>query len=546
MSTLSTVKKEILGTLYREYGEENVLASCIYGSFAAGYARADSDYDVIVVLKNYLPKIGYKYVKEPLVCSILAIEEQMILEDAKKSGLGEFVAGRFLNIYEPLAGEDLLREIDVEYKKRTLIEILMEFNGKYQPIVGTIRFPIEYFLFEKLRRRALFYPPALYSYSRTYSEPNRKRNLEFTLSGFREAAVEIASENKSVCFNEDRLWIADVKTFSKIGKLEAVVEETRRDITSYATHLYAGRVGLNIILDELKSKIKRQMKLEPLEDLKHTSKYLELPEGSLIVNEKHWRAKIAEYLCISGGYTCKSQNLGSDELHKIVNVARKLVFEKDGVRYEVIVKKFKDPRNIKWAILALVTLMDRRFEFVPLKRLANEYLMNLAFQEAGFNTPKVYLLDLDRLQLITEYIEGENLGSVLQKEERVKVMEQVGEEIGKIHEKGFTLGDAKPDNIICTKRGLFITDLEQAKIGGDRTWDIAEFLNYALSFSFDREKAKVMACSFARGYIKFGDVKILEKIKEPKYNLIFRPIVAPNVSKMIDSGIEEVIGEFKL
>jgi hypothetical protein len=55
-----------------------------------------------------------------------------------------------------------------------------------------------------------------------------------------------------------------------------------------------------------------------------------------------------------------------------------------------------------------------------------------------------------------------------------------------------------------------------------------------------------MACSFARGYIRYSDGKILEKIKEPKYNLIFKPIVAPNVSKMMYSGIEEVIREFKL
>ena len=545
MNIKSSTTKEILETLYNEYGEENIIASCIYGSFAAGYARVDSDYDVIVVLKDYLPKIGYKYVKEPLVCSILAIEKQMILDDAKKSGLGEFVAGRFLNIYESLVGEQLLKEIEVEYKKRTLIEILMEFNGKYQPIVGTIRFPLQYFLFEKLRRRALFYPPALYSYSRTYSEPNRTRNLEFTLNGFRKAAIELANENKSINLSDDKIWITDVKTFSKIGKLKAVVEETRRDITSYATHLYAGRVGLNIIVDELKSKIRRQIKLEPLDDLKHTSKYLELPEGSLIVNEKYWMAKITECLGISGGYTCRSQKLGGDELHKIVNVARKLIFEKDGKIYEVIVKKFKDPRNLKWAVLALATLTDKRFEFVPLKRLANEYHMNLAFKEVGFKTPKVYIVDLDRVQLITEYVNGENLGKVLKKEGGEKIMKQAGEEIGKVHEKGFTLGDAKPDNIICTKEGFLITDLEHAKIGGDRTWDLAEFLNYTLAFSFNKERARSMAYSFASGYIKYCDGRSLEKIKESKYSLIFKPIVASNVSKMIDYGIGEAIREFK-
>ena len=545
MNIKSPTKKEILENLYSEYEEENVLASCIYGSFAAGYARVDSDYDVIIVLKNYLPKIGYKYIKEPLMCSILAIEKQMLFDDAKKSGLGEFVAGRFLNIYEPLVGEHLLNEIEVEYKKRIMIEMLMEFNGKYQPLVGAIRLPLKYFLFEKLRRRALFYPPALYSYSRTYSEPNRTRNLEFTLNGFRKAAIELAKENNSINFSENKLWIVDIKTFNKIGKLGAVVEETRRDITSYATHLYAGRVGLNIILDELKSKIKRQMKLEPLEDLKHTSKYLEIPEGSLILNEKDWMNRITECLGITGEYTYKSQKVGGDELNKIVNVARKLIFEKDGKTHEVIVKKFKDPRNLKWAVLALATLTDKRFEFIPLKRLANEYQMNLAFKKAGFKTPKIYIVDLDRMQLVTEYINGENLSKILHKEEAEKTMKQVGEEIGRLHGKGFTLGDAKPDNIICTEDGLFFTDLEQAKLGGDKTWDLAEFLNYTLAFTFNKENARSMAYSFASGYIKLGDRRSLEKIRESKYSLIFKPIVAPNVSKTINSGIEEAVREFK-
>jgi len=541
MNVKSSTKKEILDTLYGEYRLENLLAACIYGSYAGGYARPDSDYDLIVVLEDYLGKIGYKYIKEPFVCSILTIEKKVLLDDAKKSSLGEFVAGRFLNIYEPLVGEQLLKNVEVQYKKRIMIEILMEFNGKYQPILDNIKFPLEYFLFEKLRRRALFYPPAIYSYTKTYCEPNRERNLAFTLNGFRKAATELMQENKSISFEDNRVWIQNVKAFSKTGMLKTVVEETRRDITSYATHLYCGRVGLNIIVDELKSKIKRHKKLEPLADLKHTSKYLEIPEGNLIVNDKDWVNRVAESLGIKGKPNHKSQKVGGGGLDKIINVARKVVFEEDGKIHEVIVKKFKDPRNLKWAVLALATLTDKRFEFIPAKRLANEYRMNLALKKAGFRTPTVYAVDLDRTQLVTKYVSGKNVSTILNKEGREDVIEKVGQEIGRLHQQGFTLGDAKPDNIIYSEDTLFFTDLEQAKFGGDKAWDIAEFLNYTLAFTLNTDTSRKIAYLFCRGYLKYGDRKDVERIKEPKYNMIFKPIVAPNVSKTLASGVEEAL-----
>ncbi|MEM3403919.1 MAG: hypothetical protein QXJ17_05250 [Nitrososphaeria archaeon] len=534
------VKERILEAIFKEYKEDNVLACCIYGSYAAGYARPDSDYDMMVVLCDYMAKIGYKYVKEPIMCSILTIEKKMLLDDAKKSGLGEFVSGRFLNIYEPLVGKEFLNMVEVEYKKRVILEILMEFNGKYHPILDTIKFPLEYFLFEKLRRRALFYPPALYSYTKTYSEPLRKQNLDFTLGGFRRAAEKLAMENNSISFHQDKIWVSDVKKFNKVGKLKAAVEETRRDLKSYATHIYSGRVGFNIILNELKSKIRRQSKLSPLEDLKSTSKYLEVPEGTLLVNEKSWVRRVAEALGITGEFAYRTQKIGGDGVDKIINVAQKYIFEENGKMYEVVVKKFKDPRNIKWAVLALATLTDKRFEFVPLKRLSNEYHMNLALKANGFNTPKVYALDLDRTQLVTDFVDGENLSNIINRRD-YKVVEYIGLELGRLHSKEITLGDSKPDNMIFTKEGLFFTDLEQAKFGGDKTWDLAEFLNYSLAFTFDTEAAEKMVSAFSTGYLKYGVKEDLERIKQTKYSIIFKPIVTPKVSKTISSSLDKAL-----
>ncbi|MCX8188845.1 MAG: hypothetical protein N3F64_03970 [Nitrososphaeria archaeon] len=537
------VRNDILNLVFSEYDKENVLAACVYGSHVAGYARQDSDYDVIVVLKKYPAKIGYKYVREPILAAILAVEKKILYDDAKKSSLGEFVVGRFLNIYEPLIGKEVLEEVEIEYKKRVILEILSEFNGKFQPLINVIRFPLKYFLFEKLRRRMQFYPPAVYSYTKTYGGTFREKNIEFSLEGFKKAALQLKKEKSCIAFEDDSVWISDPNSFNRVGKIKVIVEETKRDIASYATHVYCGRVGVSIILEELKSKIERQGKIEPLNDLKHTSKFLKIPEGTLIVNEKDWVGRIVEFLNLGKDYSYRVEKIGGYGIDKIVSVARKYVFVSNDKVCNVVVKRFRDPRNIKWAILALATLADIRFEVLPLKRMANEYTNNLEFKRLGFNVPKIYAVDLDRIQLITEYVEGENVSTLLKNGE-FNVLEKVGEEIGKLHSKGCALGDSKPDNMIVSKDNrIFFTDLEQAKVGGERVWDIAEFINYSLAFSFDTEYAWKIANLFSKGYLKYGRAEDLKKIGEAKYSLVFKPFITPQVSKNILLGIEEAIND---
>jgi Kae1-associated kinase Bud32 len=537
-----SVKETILKTVFEEYGVGNVIAVCVYGSHVAGYARPDSDYDVIAVLRKYTAKIGYKYVREPILCSILAVEKGILYDDARKSWLGEFVAGRFLNVYEPLIGKEFLEEVEIEYKKRVILEILSEFNGKFQPLMDLIKFPLEYFLFEKLRRRMQFYPPAAYSYTKTYGGTFRDKNIGYSLDGFRKAASELSRENSCITLEDDLIWVSDPNSFSRMGKVKAIVEETKRDITSYATHIYCGRVGVSIILEELKSKIERHGKIEPLDDLKHPSAYLNIPEGKLIVNEKNWVERVAEYLELGKDYSYRIEKIGGYGIDKLVNVARKYVFTSGEKVCEVVVKRFKDPRNIKWAVLALATLADIRFEVLPLKRMANEYRMFLEFRKAGFNVPKIHAVDLDRIQLITEYIVGENVGKLI-KDGKIEHLIKVGEEIGRLHSIGYVLGDAKPDNMIISEDRIYFTDLEQAKVNGDRVWDIVEFLNYSVAFSFDAENAWKIANLFSKGYLKYGRVEDLKEVKSTKYSIIFKPLITPQVSKSIISGIDEAVSE---
>ncbi len=97
-----------------------------YGSKVAGYARPESDYDLIVVSKRFREGIRYRYVEEPAAASALIVDEHLLAQDAQSSYLGEFVVGRLLNVYEPIENPELFMSVELDYKRRVLMEALLE------------------------------------------------------------------------------------------------------------------------------------------------------------------------------------------------------------------------------------------------------------------------------------------------------------------------------------------------------------------------------------------------------------------------------------
>ena len=59
-------KNKLLKLVEKIAGNHDIEACCAYGSKISGYARADSDYDVLLVLKNYGYIVKYLYEKNNL------------------------------------------------------------------------------------------------------------------------------------------------------------------------------------------------------------------------------------------------------------------------------------------------------------------------------------------------------------------------------------------------------------------------------------------------------------------------------------------------
>jgi serine/threonine protein kinase len=103
-----------------------------------------------------------------------------------------------------------------------------------------------------------------------------------------------------------------------------------------------------------------------------------------------------------------------------------------------------------------------------------------------------------------------------------------------VHSLNVSLGDTKPENVIVDPNdNLYLLDFEQASQGGDKSWDIAEFLYYSghyLPPLHSNRKAEAIATAFIAGYLKVGgNVNVIRKAGAPKYTRIFSLFTPPSV-----------------
>ena len=264
-------KERIIRIINKVVKGLDIEAICMYGSRIAGYANEKSDYDVIVVINNYKNKVRYKYIFDKIEISAIFVDKDSIIRDAKEGNLGEFVIGRLLNPYEVLVNPEFFDRVEIEYKKRIILEQIDRLQIEYRSLSEYLKIPAEFFLFHRLRFRMRIYPPVKYSYIMTYSGKNNSKNVKRSLKGFNEAAKLLQKDNQ-LRYEKGVVRLVNKKRKSKVMINLRII---RRIINHYYVHLLAGRVKYNIALKELFSKINRKR------NMKETPQYLIEPESLL-------------------------------------------------------------------------------------------------------------------------------------------------------------------------------------------------------------------------------------------------------------------------
>lgn len=533
-------REGIIESIQRLLGNKSPLAVCAYGSRVAGYAKLHSDYDAIVVLEKYSPKVRYEYITTEPEISTIIVDSKSLLQDAEKAYLGEFVVGRFLNPHDPLIGREYLETIDLTYKKRVILEGLQDAVNSYGRIMTEILIPLEYFLFEKLKKRAAVYPPALYSYVKTYSGSLRDINIQSSKAGFRRAAEELSSDD-AIYFESDMVIPKNLTNHVQTAKFYSFVTQTARSVTQYAVHGYAGRVGLNVTRKELFSKIARSREVEstPI-DLKQPKRLWKIREGSLIVEGEDWLRQVAFELGFG-----RSVKLFNQQVGKFYSTSNKYLLEDGFRKMHIVIKKFGDISSMKWTFLNVWALASKRFDNDPLSRMYREYAFHRMLREKGFNTPRILSIVLNDRIIVKEFVQGDSLEEIVSRvlelhDEDISPISIYGQELARVHALGISIGDTKPSNTIFSDGKIIFIDLEQAEIEGDRMWDLAEFVYFSTKLTLNARSARMIVRAFAEGYLKEGDADVVKKSLNLKYLAPFQPILAPNVTRAVRKEIRAV------
>ena len=522
-----------------------MIAACIYGSRVAGYHRPDSDIDLLIVLENYPYVVKYTYFRESgTKISVLAVDREALLRDAQAAFLGEFVVGRLLHIFEPIANAKFLAMIEQTYKRRVILEEvrdILESTG----VLGTeIIFPLEFVAFSKIKRRMSLYANAAYSYYKTYT--TSKRNLEFALEGYHRAIADIIGQDSEifVARQDGLLQISDKRMFVEKRYNRQKFAKRLREFNSYLVHTYAGRKIMHFAVNEAESKIRRRVRLmmKIPDFMLHPRKaYWRLPEGRLIVDGRNWLDDLARHL---GNYSIsKRRRLGNNNSRTTMYVLKRGSHE-----YKIVVKELARSKALKWAMVGLWSEPVRRYRMDPLFRLGSEYKAIRYIRSLGLRTPVIEAVVLDRKLLVTQFVDGITLADVIRDcmvgKGDVSLISKAGAEIAKIHASGATFGNIKPKNIIVSEKDLYFTDGEQFTFSaGDPAWDAAQFISWGLKSTRNSKMASTITKEFVEGYMSIGDPSNISRLaKSKRYIESFYPVLAPSVVHMIKKEIDAIAG----
>jgi tRNA A-37 threonylcarbamoyl transferase component Bud32 len=429
--------------------------------------------------------------------------------------------------------------VELGYKRRVMAEELIEIQSAYGSFSSSLFIPYEYFLFEKLRKRAIVYPETAHSFASTYTCASRKENVEFAARGFREAAESLAASGIIESTDESiRIVPGGVRTnvLSKIVTLLSPTEEGKSQPSGkgYDVLTGTGVVGTN---PRTTPRIKRGT-VEPPFELERPKKLLRLEGGVVFDDAGKMNEELARLSGFHGAYAFKVKKKG-----EVYTSTQLLEISSRGKHVQYILKSFPDLKSVKWALLNLWAITGKKFNMTPFSRLQREYEGVKRLRKLGIGTHRIVGVALDQKILVTKYIDGVPLSKFVEKitggqSTDTKYVEKYARALAKLHKAGLVYGDAKAENAIVCGDEVSLFDLEQAVENGDAAWDLAEFLYFSARGATNDEGMKLVADSFLASYRKENGTRTIETATNVRYLVPFRPFLASGMITVIRDSLE--------
>jgi len=534
-----------LNLCYATAGHHKIVAACLYGPLASGYADEKGFVNLLLVLSGYKPLLKtHRKSLNQRGAYVLTVDQGAFQKDVEKGWLGEFVAEKLIVPYEPLVDDEYLWRQEVALKRRIVWELLEAIVLEFPELSHELVIKPEYFMHETLMRRARVFPPVTYRFLNMLRNDLKEKNVEIMMKGYREALKEL-SRNNWITLSREQVKITPkliraikshrlripilLKSFQRAALLHILsVLPKMMSPMAYDEELYIRTHAEVVGEQDLKSQLE-----EPKNHL-----LMPTPLGSVPLSDK---TTIEDFVrkTVPGA---SISEVKTREIGGVLNSVYLLNIQKDHEQQRVVVKKFKDWVGFKWFPLAFWALGTKSFAVLGRSRLEREYALNQFLQSQGLPVPRILYISPHESLIFKEFVEGENLVEIMKRvmekegeaDKELELIRGVGKRIAEAHRVGVALGDCKPENVIVTSDGkLYFVDLEQASRDGNQTWDVAEFLYYSGHYVpplASANPAELIAKTFIDGYFGAGGkIETIKRAASPRYTKVFSIFTQPHV-----------------
>jgi tRNA A-37 threonylcarbamoyl transferase component Bud32 len=541
--------KQILDFSRHVAGSARITAVSLFDYCSTEVTRSKGAMEAVLVIRDFPARI-MSYVKTIAGRTIvlLAVDQWIFERDIERGFLGEASAGTLVFPYVALSGERYLHAQEIRLKKRLIFELLESLALSFPELSDHIHIKPKYFMYEVLLNRVRVFPPLAQCVSNFTRSAERGKKPNRTLEGYMEALIQLEKETK-VKFSDNYIMIPK-KFISEMKKprvwLTNISRNAQRTLFTPIFEVFPQ------LLNIFNQSAETLPKLKMLNHWKRgfvADQYFVDPRNYVFVPTANGLVSLANRLDIEAFVKDKLLN-GEDGKIKlegiggVLNDVYLIKVELRGEEKRVVVKQFKDWSGFKWFPLNLWSLGTKKFAVLGKSRLEKECTISELLREEGFNVPKVlHVNHIERL-VFMEFVEGETINHAIKRIAETKngytankdleKLSNFGETLAKVHALDVALGDTKPENVIVEADGkIYLVDFEQASKGGDKSWDIAEFLFYSGHYLPTRHsnfKAESIANAFLNGYLRAGgNIDVVKKAGASKYTRIFSLFTMPSV-----------------
>jgi len=538
------LRRDIL-TLCKQEFADGIFAAAASPSYMYGRCETESRVDVTVILGSSTRKLAYhRKLLDGGTASILVVDRRTFERDVENDWLGGMLVENLLMPYEPLINEGFLWLQEVKAKKRIIMEIIDNLILEYPEMSREMLLKPEYFMWEAITRKASLYPPIICRFLNSSNGGISQKVQRLIMRGF-EAALKKVEEDEVISFSNGYVRINEKYIDAFKGRKLRFLNLLRNVRNSLLRHSIEVFPKMMYTLFEDYVAYAKQSVAEGrllLPEIEDTKRFIFIPTSSGLVSlsDKLTISEFARKVFEERNLNVKVERLGG-----VLNSVYLLSFPGKKDTKRCVVKVFKSWYGLKWLPLALWALGTRGFAVLGKTRLEKEYAINIFLSNHGVRVPRIIHVSPTERLIFQEYVEGESLTQIVRRicssdeddEKLYAVIGKVGEEMARVHNLNVSLGDCKPENmkLTCDGRVCFL-DLEQAERGGDRAWDIAEFLYYSGHYAYlsPIRVPKKITESFVEGYLKAGgDAGNIEKARSPKYIKVFSFFTPPHILYVI-------------